>query len=90
MIVCGTEIVSCELAGGCAVLDLGSGTYFSLNSVGAFVWELLNKPVAVGDIHKALIARYDVERDKCYDDLLRLLRELADAGLIVNVDATAR
>jgi coenzyme PQQ synthesis protein D (PqqD) len=78
--------VSCELAGGAALLDLRSGTYFSVNPVGAHVWSLLRAPVAVSDIHGALAARYDVEPAQCYADLIELLQELAEAGLIKVAD----
>jgi hypothetical protein len=81
------DIVSCDLSGGAALLDLRTGIYFSINSVGAFVWRLLSNPIAVSDIHKALVAHYDVEQSKCYDDLMTLLREFAEAGIIVSVDA---
>jgi hypothetical protein len=74
--------MSCDLAGGAALLDLRSATYFSVNSVGAFVWERLGSPVAVSEVHEALHARYDVPPDACLADLMSLLRELADAGLI--------
>jgi hypothetical protein len=84
------EAVSCDLAGGVALLDLRTGTYFSINPVGAFVWGLLSNPVAVSDIHKAVLAQYDVEQGKCYSDLMKLLRELAEAGLIITVDAATR
>jgi hypothetical protein len=76
------EAVSCELAGGAALLDLRSGTYFSMNPVGAYIWGLLNDPVEVSSLHKALHARYDVEPDACLADLLSLLQQLAEAGLV--------
>jgi hypothetical protein len=81
------EVVSCDLPGGAALLDLRTGTYFSISSVGAFVWGLMRDPIAVADIHKALVAQYDVEQGKCYSDLMKLLQDLAEAGLIVSVDA---
>jgi hypothetical protein len=82
------ETVSCELAGGAALLDLRSGTYFSVNPVGAYVWELLRAPVAVSDAHGALTARYDVEPEQCYADLIELLQQLVGAGLIKVADGT--
>jgi hypothetical protein len=78
------------LGGGAALLDLRSATYFSVNPVGAYVWELLNKPILVSSVHEALHARYDVAPDACFADLLSLLQELADAGLIRIADAADR
>jgi hypothetical protein len=78
------------LAGGAALLDLRSATYFSVNPVGAYVWELLGSPVAVSEVHAALRARYDVPPDVCFADLMSLLSELANAGLIRIADAPHR
>jgi Coenzyme PQQ synthesis protein D (PqqD) len=83
------EVVSCDLAGGVALLDLRSGTYFSVNGVGACVWGLLREPMLVSDIHEALTARYDIEPGQCYADLVELLQELAGAGLIRVADGAS-
>jgi hypothetical protein len=88
VIAAGDEVVSCDLAGGAALLDLRSSTYYSLNAVGYEIWGLVKEPRAVSDIRDELLARYDVDPARCYDDLVALLRKLADAGLIRVVDAT--
>jgi hypothetical protein len=90
IVSCDGEVVSCDLAGGAALLDLRTGTYFSINSVGAFVWAMLGNPIAVSEIQDALLAHYDVEKDKCLEALSKLLKDLSEAGLIVFVDAAAR
>jgi len=90
IVSCDGEVVSCDLAGGAALLDLRTGTYFSINSVGAFVWEMLRNPIAVSEIQKAVVAHYDVEKEKCFEDVSKLLKDMSEAGLIVFVDAAAR
>jgi hypothetical protein len=90
VVFCDADVVSCDLAGGSALLDLRSGTYFSINPVGAFIWGMLREPIPVSDIQDALMARYDVERDKCFEDLSKLLQDLSEAGLVVFVDAAPR
>ena len=82
IIAAGEEVVSCDLAGGAALLDLRSSTYFTLNEVASAVWGLIKEPKAVSDIRDSLVARYEVDAARCYDDLVALLRQLADAGLI--------
>jgi Coenzyme PQQ synthesis protein D (PqqD) len=89
IVSCDGGVVSCDLAGGAALLDLSTGTYFSINSVGAFVWAMLRNPIAVSEIQNALVANYDVEKDKCFEDLSKLLKDLSEAGLIVIADAPA-
>jgi hypothetical protein len=81
------EVVSCDLSGGAALLDPRTYTYFSINSVGAFIWDMLRNPIAVSQIQSAVLAHYDVAKDKCFEDLSKLLKDMSEAGLIVFVDA---
>lgn len=90
VISCAEEVVSCDLAGGSALLDLRSGTYFNMNAVGAFVWEMLQGPIAVSDIEKAVMSHYEVEQAECRSDLLELLEDLLRNGLITVVNASPR
>ena len=82
--------VSCELDGEAAILDLKQGIYYGLNPVGATVWALISEPRSVAEIHRALLAQYDVTPEQCERDLLELLGDLAERGLIrVEVDEGA-
>ena len=74
--------ISCDLGGEAAILHLTSGIYFGLNAVGASVWQLVQQPKTVGEIHSALLHEYDVESARCEADLQALLRDLAAAGLV--------
>jgi hypothetical protein len=85
IVAVGEDTVSCALADGAAVLDLNSSTYFTLNEVGARVWNLIAQPKSVGEVRDALVALYEVAPDRCYGDLISLLERLADAGLIRTV-----
>ncbi len=76
------EAVSCELGAGAAILDLRTGTYFSLNSVGAFVWNLLESPRSVSELREAVQERYDVAEEQCRADIERLVGELEKASLV--------
>jgi Coenzyme PQQ synthesis protein D (PqqD) len=81
--------ISCDLAGEAAILSLTSGVYYSLDPVGARVWNLIQRPRTVHDIRDMLLQEYDVEAERCERDLLALLRELAAEGLIEVRDETA-
>lgn len=74
--------VSCELDGEAAILDLKQGVYYGLNPVGAAVWALIAKPCSVAEIKRAVLERFDVTPEECERDLLELLSELAERGLI--------
>lgn len=74
--------VWCDLAGGAAILDLKSGVYYGLNTVGTRIWDLVQEPRSVDHVLHTLLEEYDVEPERCERDLLALMEELAARGLI--------
>jgi hypothetical protein len=80
--VASSELVSANLDGEVIILGFRSGSYYSLNQVGVFVWDLLKEPRKASEIRDAIFAEYDVELPQCETDLLALLEELADRQLI--------
>ena len=89
-IVAVSEQISCDLAGEAAILNLKSGVYYGLDSVGARIWTLVQQPLAIPTIRDALLAEYDVEPEQCQRDLLALIAEMMAAGLIEVADAPPR
>ena len=75
------EAVACEFGAGLALLHLKSNVYYSLNSVGAFIWEQIQEPRSVLDIRGAVLARYNVDAERCKADVEGLLKGLTEAGL---------
>ena len=74
--------VSCALEDDKVVLNTSSGVYFGLDSVGARVWDLIQEPKVVDNLRQTLMAEYDVDADRCGHDLLALLVNMAEHGLI--------
>jgi len=74
--------VSSNLADEAVILGLKNGVYYGLNPVGAFVWNLVQKPKCVDEIRAALLKEYDVDEKQCERDLMALLNELLAEGLI--------
>jgi Coenzyme PQQ synthesis protein D (PqqD) len=89
-IVAAREQVSSDLGGEVAILDLKSGTYYSLDAVGARLWSLLQEPRTVEEIRDVLVREYEVDDERCERDLVALLQRLADEGLIEVRDGTSR
>ena len=64
------------------ILDLASGTYFGLDPVGARAWQLLGDGRSVRDVCDTLFSEYEVTREQLTEDILRLLQELIERGLV--------
>jgi hypothetical protein len=88
-VVLSKDQVSCDLAGEAAILNLKNSVYYGLDTVGARIWSLVQKPITVGAIRDAMQQEYDVEAEQCERDLLDLLQKLAAEGLIEIKDETA-
>ncbi len=78
--------VSSRLGDEVAILELDQGVYFGLNDTGAFLWNLMQSPVRVNEMHAALVEEYEVDATTAEEDLLRVLGELCDAGLVEHVE----
>jgi hypothetical protein len=70
------------------VVDLSTGSYFSLRAAGAAVWHALDGGLSEEEISDALIARYDGAPEEIATAVAGLLRELTDEGLIVSANGT--
>jgi hypothetical protein len=81
-VVVAPKLVSCELEGEAAILNLSTGIYYGLDKVGASIWEMISHPVKVSLVRDAMLERYEVEADRCAKDLLALLVDLNERGLI--------
>jgi hypothetical protein len=83
------HVVHETIDGETILIHLGTGAYYSLDGVGAHVWELV---VAGADEHEVLLGvrtDYDADPELVAETIGPLLRELLDEGLLASVDAPA-
>lgn len=83
--VASPECVSCAVDEGIAILDLRSNTYFSLDPVGADVWNRMATPVSLDDLTTAIATEYTITPDDCRADIAALLTDMMDHGLVQSV-----
>ena len=74
--------VSSELGGETVILDLNKSVYHGLDATGAYIWNLIQQGKSVQQIRDSMLEEFDVEAERCEADLLALLQELAESGLI--------
>jgi hypothetical protein len=64
------------------LLDLSSGSYFTLNEVGALVWQNLDGLSPLRSVIPKLMALYDVDPETAEQDVLELVEDLLRERLI--------
>jgi hypothetical protein len=74
--------VAAEVGDEVVILSLKDEVYYGLGDVGARVWELVQQPRRVSELRDAIVAEYDVSGERAGRDLLDLLAELAERGLV--------
>jgi hypothetical protein len=81
------EHVLARSAGGETVLlNLDNEHYYGLEGVGTRFWELVEAGTTFGEAVSALLGEYEVERDALVADLVALVADLHENGLM-DVDA---
>ena len=76
-----------ELDGEAVILNLATGLYFGLNDVGTRIWQLIDAHADLRRVFATLRLEFDVADDRLRDDLLALVEQLRDKGL-VHVDSS--
>jgi hypothetical protein len=76
------HVMSRQVGEETVILDLGSGTYFGLDPVGARIWQLLSGGSTVDHIVTTLMGEYDVLQEHLQQDVQSLVSDLVARGLV--------
>ena len=82
VVVAKKEQLSTDLGGEAVILGMESGQYYSLNDVGTRIWDLVQGPTTVINLRDTIVGEYDVEFERCEQDILEVLEDMASEGLI--------
>jgi hypothetical protein len=82
-----SHVVHETIDGEAILIHLGTGTYYSLDGIGAEVWELLVAGADREGLLAAAVERYDGERDTIERGLSRLVDELLREELLLEVES---
>jgi hypothetical protein len=77
-----SQVMSRQVGDETVILDLSRGMYFSLDPVGAKIWQLLTEGHGPDAIVSDLLGQYEVAEDQLREDVNRLVDELVSRGLL--------
>ena len=80
-IVRNPDLVHTELEQHTMMMSVEAGRYFSLNSSGSRIWQLIEQPAVVADIVSTLEREFDVEPERCHAETMRLIEGLLENKL---------
>jgi len=64
------------------MLNIQSGEYYSLNSIGSAIWKMLSIPSTFEALIKSLMEDYNVDRVTCENDTNEFIEESVSLGII--------
>ena len=76
------EVLVQELDGEAVLLNLESECYFGLDDVGTRVWQHLHEHRRLERVCEEMQKEYDVDGPRLRADVLRLVEELIEAGIV--------
>ncbi|MDH4085157.1 MAG: PqqD family protein [Nitrospira sp.] len=76
------DVQGTNMDGETVLLDLSSGRYYTLNRVGSVIWEHCTGHHTISDIQAVLCDRFDVASERALDDLVTLVTQLTQEGLL--------
>jgi Coenzyme PQQ synthesis protein D (PqqD) len=76
------QVVHETIDGETILIHLGTGTYYSLDGVGAAAWELLTEGVARDELAARLGARYEADAALIERGIAAFIAELVEEGLL--------
>lgn len=71
-----------EVADEAVILDVESGVYYGLDSVGVDIWRWLQKPQTEDQLLDLVLEEYEVTPEQAEQDLQSILKEMLNAGLL--------
>ncbi len=76
------DVQGTSMEGETVLLDLSTGRYYSLNRLGSVIGEHCTGHSTISDIHAVLCDRFEVSPDRALDDLVALVNQLVQEGLL--------
>jgi hypothetical protein len=83
------DVVFREVDGEAVILNLASGVYFGLDTVGTRIWQLIEQHRHLSKVLTELGLEYEAPLEELERDLLGLVADLREKGLVTDTAATA-
>jgi hypothetical protein len=76
------SVIARELSGETVLLNLESGIYYGLDAVGTRIWQLLVQGCTIAGVCETMVEEYDVAPDLLREDVVRLVGDLRERGIV--------
>ena len=75
------NIVS-DMGGEKVMLNIENGKYYNLGKIGGEIWGIIDKPILVSELINDIMTKYDVNREKCEEEVISFLESMYEEKLV--------
>lgn len=83
------DVIGKEIQSKSVLLNLDSGSYYTLNRAGTFIWSILDQKRGVNYIIDRIAKDFDVDKERAFLDVQAFIEALKNEGLIEISDGPA-
>jgi len=76
------EVATADMEGETVMINIENGKYYGIDPVGSRIWELLTDPQSTATLVERLCDEYEVEPERCKEDVLAFLNYLWGEALV--------
>lgn len=80
------KIIHSKIGDEVVMMDMDSGFYFGLNTIGSAIWDKLASPITAHELIDLLMKEFSVERIVCESDTHEFLNQLLERGIIKEIE----
>lgn len=77
------EVAAKVIDGEAIIINLANGVYYSMDKVGALIWEMIEGRHSLAEMVEIISRRYAVSSEQAESDVRRLTEELLEETLVV-------
>lgn len=78
------DVVFRVLGDEAVILNVATGIYFGLDSIGTRMWQLISEHGSMDKAVETLVAEFEVEEGRLRHDFVFLIQQLKEKGLITD------
>ena len=80
-----TEVLSSKIDEEVVLMSIEADSYFGLDPIGSYIWELLSiKPATIKELVQLLMEEYDIDKETCLKDVHAFVDIMSERKLIIN------
>ncbi len=66
------------------IFDIEKDSFIHMNSVASRIFELIENPMLLEQLHKQMMSEYEIDADTCEQEVSNTIHDLEQRGLLVS------